>query len=248
MAASADGLRAAVERLPEGWAGRYFDVVDSTQASARDAARGGAAGRSVFVADFQRAGRGRQGRTWLAQPGVALLLSIVFRDAAFEPLRWTSLAAVALSEAIAAAAPGQQPAIKWPNDVLLGDRKVAGILAETFMDGSATVAVVGVGVNVGASPPNLAATSLRAAAGHDVDRAALLLAFVRRMDFWLARPTADVRAAWHALLWGRGQTVRLADLGRAEDVVVLGTDPDGALRVRLANGREHRTTTGELIL
>ena len=250
-----DGLADALEALPPGWGGYYFDAVDSTQDEALAAARQGAPSRSLVVADFQRAGRGRQGRGWLAEPGDALLMSVLFRDStpAPAPLRWTSLAAVALVEAIDEVAPGLHPAIKWPNDVLLGDRKVAGILAETTWDSRELVAIVGVGLNVNTSPADIqplqrAATSLRAASGQRVDRAHVLHAFVRHMDTWLERPSAALSTAWQAHLWGRGQRLRLVDLDRDELVVVLGVDPDGALRVRLPDGTVHRTTTAELIL
>jgi BirA family biotin operon repressor/biotin-[acetyl-CoA-carboxylase] ligase len=246
-----DGLRAAVEDLPSGWNGRYFDMLGSTQDAARTAARAGAASRSLVVADYQSAGRGRQGRAWIAPPGAALMLSLVFRDTAATPIRWTNLASVALVEAIEELRPALKPAIKWPNDVMLNDRKVAGILAETTWDGRELVAIVGVGVNVNSHPPDLvpfAATSLRLACGSAVDRGLLLRALVRSLDAWLARPVEHVHAAWQSRLWGRGQRVRLVDLGRDETVVVLGADADGSLRVRLLDGTERTTTTGELIV
>jgi len=271
-----DGLAGAVWALPPHWQGRYFAAVDSTQDEARAASRAarqadprpaagvasdgadgypGAPHRSIFVADYQRAGRGRQGRAWVANPGVALLLSVVFRDPAATPLpwRWTSLASVALAGAIEAVLPGLRPAIKWPNDLLLNDRKIAGILAETSWDGLQLLAIVGVGVNVNTAPADLArvgglATSLAAASGQPVDRGRLLHAFVQRIDAWLERPAAELNAAWHARLWGRGQRLRLVELSHEQqEVVVLGAEPDGALRVRLPDGTERRTTTGELI-
>jgi BirA family biotin operon repressor/biotin-[acetyl-CoA-carboxylase] ligase len=207
------------------------------------------------VANYQRAGRGRHGRTWLAEPGVALMMSLVFRDAQPDgpPWRWTSLASVSLAEAIDDLLPGLRPAIKWPNDVLLDGRKVAGILAESSAPGSELIAIVGVGVNVRTNALSLAsigapATSLAVAAGRDVDRGALLRALVDRLDDWLGRPWSTLQAAWQARLWGRGQRLRLLDLGREEEVIVLGTARDGSLRVRLADGREHVTTTGELLI
>jgi BirA family biotin operon repressor/biotin-[acetyl-CoA-carboxylase] ligase len=249
-----DELAAAVKALPANWPTQYFAAVDSTQDEARAATRQGARHRSIFVADYQRAGRGRQGRTWVAGPGVALMVSVVFRDTTPTPMpwRWTSLASVALAEAIEDVLPELRPTIKWPNDMLLNDRKVAGILAETSWDGLELVAVVGVGVNVNTELPDLAliagaATSLRVAAGQAVDRGRLLHAFVQRMEAWLERPAAECFAAWQARLWGRGQRLRLVDLGREEEVVVLGAEPDGSLRVRLPDGTERRTTTGELI-
>jgi len=250
-----DGLAAAVEGLPHTWQTHYFAAVESTQDEARTASRLGAPHRSMFIADYQRAGRGRQGRTWVAGSGVALMLSMVFRDTAVKPMpwRWTSLASVALAESIEDIQPELRPAIKWPNDVLVKDRKVAGVLAETSWDGLELVAIVGVGVNVNTELADLAriggaATSLRAASGMDVRRGRLLHAFVDRLDAWLDRPARECLAAWQARLWGRGQRLRLVDLGREEEVVVLGADFDGSLRVRLPDGTERRTTTGELIV
>src|SRR5215208_6496412 len=146
------GLAAAVTQLPPTWRGRYFDVVDSTQDEARAVARAGAPSQSLLVADYQRAGRGRHARTWLSQPGSGLLVSMVFRETTAEPVpwRWTSLAAVALVEAIECVLPAIRPLIKWPNDVLVHDRKVAGILAESTWEGRELLAIVGVGLNVNA--------------------------------------------------------------------------------------------------
>jgi BirA family biotin operon repressor/biotin-[acetyl-CoA-carboxylase] ligase len=225
----------------------YFPIVDSTQDEARAAALAGAPSRSVFVADFQQAGRGRQGRTWIAPPGAALLLSLLFREVTPQPtpLRWTSLASVALCQALEQLAP-LRPAIKWPNDVLLEGRKVAGVLAESQWNGSDLVTVVGVGVNVSTDPRALeefGATSL----GGTIDRADLLRALIRRLDGLLAQPPDVLRAAWQRRLWGLGQRLRLVDLGREEDVVVLGVEPDGSLRVRFPDGSQRLTTTGELI-
>src|SRR5438876_8870081 len=203
-----DGLAQALQALPPGWYGQFFDMVDSTQDEARAAARLGAPNRSIFVADYQRAGRGRQGRSWLAGPGTALMISIVFSERAEQliPWRWTSLASVALAEAILELLPDLTPAIKWPNDVLLDDRKVAGILAETSSDGEQLVAVVVIGVNVNSTSADLAhvgvaATSLRIAAGRPVERGELLLTLLRRIDHWFARPWAELHAAWQARLW-----------------------------------------------
>src|SRR5207302_1684231 len=103
---------------------------------------------------------------------VALMLSILFRESAGAaplPLRFTRLASVSLAEAIEEVVPALRPAIKWPNDLMLDDRKVAGILAEASSDGQALTAIVGIGLNVNTLPAELAhvgpaATSLRVAA------------------------------------------------------------------------------------
>ncbi len=249
-----DRLAQSLQMLPPGWHGQYFDIVASTQDEARTAARLGAPSRSIFVADYQRAGRGRQGRSWLAGPGEALMLSVVFRERSptVVPWRWTSLASVALAEAIRELSPDLTPTIKWPNDVLLDDRKVAGILAEPSSGGEPPLAIVGIGGNGNSSPRDLAAvgataTSLGIAAGRPVDRGQLLLALLRRVDRWYAQPWPALHAAWTAHLWRRGQRLHLLDLGREEEVVVLGAELDGSLRVRLTDGTERHTTTGELI-
>jgi BirA family biotin operon repressor/biotin-[acetyl-CoA-carboxylase] ligase len=250
-----DRLAEVVMALPPPWRGVYFESVESTQDEARAASRAGAPGCSVFVADYQRAGRGRQGRSWLAAPGTALLTSILFRETPSEPAspwRWTSLASLSLLEAIEQRVPeAPQPAIKWPNDVMLAERKVAGVLAQTSWDGKQLIAIVGVGLNVNAAPEDLAvlpaATSLKLAVGHDVDRGQLLCTFVERMHHWLAQPLEALHSAWASRLWSRGQRVRLLDFGRVQEVVIVGAELDGSLRVRLADGTELQTTTGELL-
>ena len=247
-------LEAAVRRLPAGWSGTYRASLASTQDEARALAKAGAPSRTLVVADFQHAGRGRQGRTWLASPGVALLVSIVLRaPGPPRPWRSTALASVALVEAIEDVVPGLVPAIKWPNDVLLDGRKVAGILAEASFDGQEQTTIVGLGTNVATTAAELAgigqpATSLSLAAGRPVERGRLLLALVARLDAWLERSEEALRRRWEERLWGRGQRLRLAETDGEREVVVLGVEPDGALRVRLADGRIIRTVTGELIL
>lgn len=180
-------------------------------------------------------------------------MSMLFREPTAEPRPWrfTSLVSISVSEAVQQLLPQLNTAIKWPNDVMLNERKLAGVLAETSFDGREIQAIVGVGVNVNATRADLAelpsATSLKIEAGQDVSRARLLTSIVRRLDYWLERPLEDVQRAWAARLWGRGQKLRLLDLGREEDVVVLDVEPDGALLVRLNDGTERRTTTGELL-
>ncbi len=194
----------------------------------------------------------------MAPPGSALLLSILFREesAAPEPGRYTRLVSVALAEAVERVAPGLAPTVKWPNDLLLGGRKVAGVLAEAAWDGERLAVIVGAGTNVSTSRAALdavapRATSLAAEAGEPVDRGALLRALLERLDAWLSRSQGELLAAWQRRLWGRGQPVRLRGLDggvEEQEVVVLGAEADGALRVRLAGGAERVTAVAELIL
>jgi BirA family biotin operon repressor/biotin-[acetyl-CoA-carboxylase] ligase len=247
--------------LPVAWQGAYFDVVDSTQDEARLAAHRAAASRSLFVANYQRAGRGRASRQWFAPPGSALLMSILFREEpdfreqpdtpAIRPWRYTRLASMALIGSIEQHLPAARLAIKWPNDVMLDDVKVAGILAETSWDGRQLQVIVGIGLNVSAVPVEVPdATCLQTAqapGATPLDRGDLLLTFVSQLDSLFAQPDEVVTERWNARLWRRGQRLRLLDGDRDEQVVILGAQPNGALRVRGSDGRERTTTTGELL-
>jgi BirA family transcriptional regulator, biotin operon repressor / biotin---[acetyl-CoA-carboxylase] ligase len=140
---------------------------------------------AVAVADEQTEGRGRLGRRWIAQPGTSLLFSIALRPgvpAAVLP-ELSLVAGEACAEAIAAVA-GVEPALKFPNDVLIGGKKVAGILAEA-REG---LVVLGIGVNVNATADELPtetitpATSLSLEAGRELDRAELLVTLLERLE------------------------------------------------------------------
>jgi BirA family transcriptional regulator, biotin operon repressor / biotin---[acetyl-CoA-carboxylase] ligase len=162
---------------------RWFDSLDSTNRYVLDAARRGAPEGLVAVADFQTAGRGRRGRGWVAPPGASLLASVLLRPA-LAPER-TPLVTMACGAAMAAAVTrvaGFAPSLKWPNDLVVGDRKLAGILAER--DGDAVVVGIGVNVDWHEFPPEIAetATACNLEAGHAVDRRALLDAFLAELD------------------------------------------------------------------
>lgn len=244
-----DSLAAALLRLPPPWHGFWFDTVDSTQQTARAAAERGAADRSLFVADYQRAGRGRQGRTWLAEPGAALLMSILFRaeGRAPRPWRYTSLASLSVLEAIQPLLAHGTLAIKWPNDIMLDDRKVAGILAETSWDGRRLMAIVGVGLNVTESPDLASATTLARNSDAQIDRGDVLLRVVERLEHWLTRPDAVLHSTWSVHLWRRGQRLQMLDADGEEEVVIVDVQPDGSLEVQRADGSRVLTTTGELL-
>jgi BirA family biotin operon repressor/biotin-[acetyl-CoA-carboxylase] ligase len=204
----------------------HHRVTDSTNERARALAAAGAPHGTLVTADEQLAGRGRQGRTWTAPPRTAVLMSVVLRDLT-ETLPLA--AAVAVCEALPVEA-----AIKWPNDVWIDERKVAGILVEARpLDGWA---VLGIGLNVSTEdfPPELHATSL-ALAGADVSHDEALGALLRSLNGWLAAPTGAVLAAWRerdALL---GRTVRWENGGN--EGTAAGVDSSGALIVETADGR-----------
>ena len=222
--------------------------VDSTQAIVFALAAEGAADRTVVVADSQAAGRGRRGRVWHDEPGESLLCSILLRPR-LTPAQLPTLsltAGVAVAEALARAA-GLAPRLKWPNDVLVDDRKIAGILLESrpapaspvapspaATAASASIIALGIGINIAqrSFPPELAmrATSVRLAGG-DVDRDTLLTALLDALDAWRARLEgegfAPVRERWRALADTLGRRVSVDGVtGTAVDV-----DGDGALLI-----------------
>jgi BirA family biotin operon repressor/biotin-[acetyl-CoA-carboxylase] ligase len=173
----------SVESFPGFHEVRWFDSLDSTNRYLLDEARRGAPEGVVAVADHQTAGRGRRGRSWVAPPGASLLVSVLLRPAlAPEQSQLVAMACgVAMVDAVQRVA-GFTPVLKWPNDLVVGDRKLAGILAEA--EGGAVVIGVGVNVNWDELPPELiaTATACNLEAGHDVDRRELLAAFLRALD------------------------------------------------------------------
>jgi BirA family biotin operon repressor/biotin-[acetyl-CoA-carboxylase] ligase len=251
-----DDLGRFIERvvLPPGWRVLHEPSVESTNDLAREAARRGWPDRSVFVADYQTKGRGRQGRVWLCPPRAGLLMSILLRRRDAAPYTYTMLAAVALSEAIERLL-ALEPAIKWPNDVVLDGQKVAGVLAEATDDGRERTIVVGVGVNVNLEPEELTdlpnATALSIEAGIPVHRGELLALMLERLDSWLRRDRQVLEdglwQAWNGRLWGRDQRVRVQEGSEQLVGTVLGGDRDGTLLVRLADGTVRRVVAGELL-
>jgi BirA family biotin operon repressor/biotin-[acetyl-CoA-carboxylase] ligase len=171
-----------------------FARVDSTQDVCRRLAAEGAPEGAVVVADYQRAGRGRGGHTWTAPPGAGVLASCLLRPP-LPPARWpelTGVAATAVADAVARLT-SLSPRIKDPNDVLVGDRKLAGVLGESVV-GASSFVVLGIGINVTQGPADwpagLAARAVSLAElGHPVPRprllAAVLAALAARYEAFL---------------------------------------------------------------
>lgn len=211
----------------------------STNDDAKDLARAGAAHLTVVVADAQTQGRGRRGRRWEAEPGTALLASWVIRPS-LPPERWPVLpllAGLACAEAVRART-GVAADLKWPNDLLVGDRKLGGILVEAEPP---AFAIAGVGINVSqaALPAALAgtATSIALEGGARLDRADLLAGILRSFEAALAEPAAALER-YRALCATLGRRVRvLRDRDQMEGVAV-DVDAGGALRLRTGAGEE----------
>ncbi len=236
----------------------HREEVDSTNRLAGELAREGAAEGTVVVAESQTAGRGRLGRTWTSPSHLNLYLSIVLRPAV-APADVTSLslvAALAVAEAVLAST-GLRSGIKWPNDVLLGERKVCGILTE--MDAEADrvrFLILGIGVNLNATtrdfPPELRrkASSLRIAARRRIDRAAFAGNLLDQLELFYDRFVGGgfpaVQEAYDAYHCLPGRRVRV-DGGGNPRGVVRGVAPDGALLVETSDGVV-RVSAGEVSL
>ena len=218
---------------------RAYRVAGSTQALARAWADTGAPEGAVVLADYQTAGRGQRGRAWTAAPGTALLVSVVLRPR-LPVSRWPEIplaAGCAVAESLETVAP-VIARLKWPNDVLVAGRKLAGILAEGVASVPPLV-ILGVGVNVSQResdwPPDLAASARSLAGlGAPVSREALLTALLARLEVWygmlLGVGFEPVRSAWRrrgllggrvAFTQGEGTSV---DLGPGGELVVRRDD------------------------
>jgi len=226
---------------------KFSSVTGSTNTDALAAARSGAQHGSVFFADEQRAGRGRGDHSWQSDAGQGLYVSVLLRPE-IEPAHLPMIplaTGLAAAQAIGLTA-GVQVDIRWPNDLLIGDRKAGGILVESRTEASAaTFVVVGIGINVhqrgfdaGLSTP---ATSLDIASGRTISRQALLIALLKSLEqevcglydpVVLAAIPARV-ALLSTWIWNRHVEVH----GPQSCVgITVGLDTDGFLLVRTSHG------------
>ena len=243
---------------------RAVEVVGRTGSTNADLLARALAGEPegvVLAAEEQTAGRGRMGRAWVAPPRAALTFSMLLRPTP-PPVRrgWLPLlAGLAVAEAVTAVT-GVPVGLKWPNDVLVGDAKLCGILAESAGD----AVVVGVGLNVstepaelpGPGPGALPATSLRAAGATALDREPLLLAILAAVERWYqawqnARGDPE-RSGLRAAYTGRSATIGRnirAELpgGKTLSGPAVGVDPDGRLLVRVSSGAEVAVAAGDVV-
>jgi BirA family biotin operon repressor/biotin-[acetyl-CoA-carboxylase] ligase len=217
----------------------HLREVGSTSDRARDLALGGAPHGALVTAAAQTAGRGRQGRAWATQPGAAVTMSVVLRD---PPGLLPLIAAVAVAET---AGPRSDARIKWPNDVLVDGRKVAGILAEGRPHEG--WAVLGIGVNV-AVDVALLPEELRERAGTlGRERSAVepfLSSLLAALERWLGAPTADLLDAWRSRDALLGREIAWAGGTGIAD----GIDGEGRLVVRLPDGGRTALNAGEVHL
>ncbi|MEX0802729.1 MAG: biotin--[acetyl-CoA-carboxylase] ligase [Candidatus Binatia bacterium] len=238
---------------------RYFAEIDSTNSYARRLAEQGAAEGEVVIAESQTQGRGRLGRHWVSPPNVNLYFSIILRPKLppAQARQITLMAAVALAETLQWFLP-VPPVIKWPNDILVDGKKLAGILTEMSCDAEGVdYVILGIGVNLNypldLMPDEIRrrATSVFAVSKKKVSREAFLRRLIQDLDrcYGEIQGTgfAAIASRWESYFGLRGQRVRIELL----DQVVLGTakgiDRDGALLLEDDQGNLQRVIAGDVI-
>jgi BirA family biotin operon repressor/biotin-[acetyl-CoA-carboxylase] ligase len=237
-----------------------LEEVESTNLSLRAIARAGGAEGTVVVAESQTHGRGRHGQTWFSPAGVNLYASVLFRPSFLprEAAPFSFVASLAVYDALREL--GGDPGIKWPNDVLLGGKKVAGTLLECATRGhEIDLLILGVGVNLNVDPAALraaldgsgfAATSVAHVLGKAIDRNAFTALYLNHLGRWVGRHRASgpdaILAAWRDrdILTGRRVQIRAPDSsfeGRAR-----GVDTEGRLLVEDFLGKRHTVISEEV--
>jgi BirA family biotin operon repressor/biotin-[acetyl-CoA-carboxylase] ligase len=242
--------------LPLGYRLVRYESVGSTSDEAKRLARGGAKEGTLVWALEQTAGRGRRGRIWQSPRG-NLYASLILRPdcPAYRAAQLGFVAALAIGNALGALLPRLEGLLyKWPNDVLVNGRKIAGILLEsetTALDRLAFL-VIGIGVNLKTSPRDTdhAATSVAEEGLGEVALTAMLKEFAGQFQFWERRwreeGFAPVRAAWRAAAASRGAPIRV----RLETATLHGRfldiDEQGALLLEVVAGQSCRVSAGEV--
>jgi len=236
----------------------HFHTVDSTNSTAYQLALEGADEGEVVVAESQKKGRGRLGRDWFSPPFTNLYLSVILRPKRHPhqvPLI-TLMAAVATAEAILKFS-GLLPLIKWPNDILLKERKVAGLLNEIYseMDRIHFV-ILGIGVNLNMDVEMLPreiqekATSLRQEMGQEISRKAFLQTLLKELERWYAiflnEGGEAILRAWRDWAQIRGRQVKVSSFGETLAGVAVDVDSDGALILQMEEGVMKRVVAGDV--
>jgi BirA family biotin operon repressor/biotin-[acetyl-CoA-carboxylase] ligase len=228
---------------------QYHDSVDSTNDIAKQWLQSGAPSGAVVLADEQKKGRGRKGRTWYTPPNVALAVSVILKLTPENLSRINIIGALSvydLAEHVGCASVG----IKWPNDVQINGKKVSGILPEAVWNGEKLEGVVlGMGINVrnDFSHTELMhqATTLESEAGHSLHRADLISYLLHRIDHWYTHIDSDDSfATWKARLNMLGKRVMVDGI----EWQAIDIDPDGALQIQDDTGQSKQVVAGDIFV
>ena len=228
----------------------YTGLTESTNRDASVGAEGGCADGTVFCAGEQSGGRGRMARRWFSPPGANLYFSIVLRPpvAAMQAASLPLVAGIAVAAAVGKLAPELDPRVKWPNDILIGGKKVCGILCEmqAQIDCGVRYIVAGAGVNVNLDREQLPdelqqiATSLKAESGRDLSCAELLAGVLNEFEYYYEiwqhegfKPLVDIMDRYDAL---KGGVVAVQQGKRVITGEAVGVQVDGALKIETSKG------------
>ena len=240
---------------PTGTALREWDEIDSTNEEARRLAASGERGPVWLRADRQTAGRGRRGRAWVSPTGnLAATLLISPDKPASECAQLSFVTAIAAADAASTFVPSADVKVKWPNDVLAGGKKLAGILLESASGTTATPTylAIGVGMNLAHFPPDteFPATSLAALAVAVPSASAavtqLAAHFAKWYDVWMTKGFTPIQDAWLARAAGLGTRIRARLTNEETSGMFEGIDHTGALILREAQDRTRLISAGEV--
>lgn len=220
-----------------------FQSTASTNDIAWEYARNIANDGLCVLAESQRKGRGRRGRTWFCEPHQSILCSVLLTKTDIEAELLTLTAAVATAEAITQTY--KLPArIKWPNDILIHNKKIAGILVEKRIKGGVSICVIGIGINCNQMPEsfakydlNLPATSLAIETGEHIDRTEFVCALLKQLEHWLKKAKGDrVIKRWLRLSGMLGHHITIEYDGEHYSGFCRGVDPVNGLILQLVSG------------
>ena len=243
------------------WIGKtihHFHTLDSTNSKAYQLALDGAEEGEVVVAESQEKGRGRLGRQWFSPPFLNLYLSVILRPKIppHQASLITLMAAIATADAIQKFS-GFLPLIKWPNDILLRNRKVAGLLNEinSEMDRIHFV-ILGIGINLNMDEKMFSkeirtvATSLKREMGQTISRKAFLQSLLQELEKWytifMKQGSAFILKAWRDRAHLKGRRVKVTSFGETLGGIAVDVDSDGALILETADGKRKRVVAGDI--
>jgi BirA family biotin operon repressor/biotin-[acetyl-CoA-carboxylase] ligase len=256
---SAETIHAGLHTQWIGQAVYYWTAIGSTNEELKRLADQGAPEGALAVTDEQLSGRGRLGRRWIAPAGSSLLTSLLFRPTFLAPTRaqqLTMLCSLAAADAVAEVT-GLRPALKWPNDLLLEGKKLAGVLTEVGLEGETLAwVVVGVGLNVNvdfaSQAPELADTaiSLAMVLGQPLSRLPLLHSYLARVErrYTALRSGHSPHQEWEARLETLGQQVTVLSPDGSYQGLAESVDEMGALLLRQPDGQLMRILAGDVTL
>lgn len=243
----------------------YYESIASTNDKAKELAIQGVEEGTLVLAAAQTSGRGRNDRTWFSAPGLGIYASLIFRPQnlpapnAFGILASVALGAIEAVDAVDAAEPKANVGIKWPNDLVVGEKKLAGILSEVgTKGGNVDWCVVGIGLNVNHEASDFPnglqsrATSLNVLCDRTFELQPILVEMVERTGVWyrtfLDQGMSTLLAAWRERSIILGREVRLETAGETYVGEAVAIEDNGGLRIRMEGGVEEVLHAGDIQL